>query len=82
MALRKNGGTSAPPACDVDGAVIKGFCDLVKHGFGRDPPADAFECGFDPLAVLLRVRDIDVLAVAFPIINSSLAIFIFHVPPG
>jgi hypothetical protein len=65
----------------VNGAVIKGFCDLVKHGFGRDPPADAFECGFDPLAIFLRVRDIDVLAVAFPIVDTSLAILIFHVHP-
>jgi len=81
VALRKNDGTTAPPARDVVGAVIKGFRDLVKHGFGGDPPADAFECGFDSLAIFLCVRDVDVLAVAFLIINPSLAIFIFHVPP-
>ena len=72
---------SAPPTCDVDGAVIKGFRDLVKHGFGWNPPTNAFESCLDPLAIFLRVRDIDVPAVAFPIVDASLAILIFHVPP-
>jgi hypothetical protein len=58
--------------------MIQGLRNLIKHGFGGNPPANAFESGLDPLAVFLRVRNIDVLAVAFPIANFCVSLFVFH----
>ena len=58
--------------------MIQGLRNLIKHGFRGNPPADAFERGLDPLAVLLRVRNVNVLAVAFPIATFCVSLFVFH----
>lgn len=58
--------------------MIQRLRNLIKNGFRGNPPAYAFEGGFDPLAVLLRVRNVDVLAVAFPVANFCVSLFVFH----
>jgi hypothetical protein len=58
--------------------MVQRLRNFIKHGFRGHSPTDAFKSSFNPLAVLLRVRNINVLAVAFPVANFCISLFVFH----